>query len=362
MICFTCPCGKPVNAGDQYAGQTTHCLYCNRELTIPGVAAVQGADAPRTTSPLSSEGVQSSRRADRPSENERAPQPATSGMAIASVVLGVLSLCVGSFLTGVPAVILGILGQRTIGRSEGRLKGKGMAKTGLVLGLFGSLVPILLLLAVQSVRETANRLWSANNLKQSSLAMHSYADANGTWTPAAICDAQGKPLLSWRVAILPYIEQGRLYQQFKLDEPWDGPHNSKLLALMPKEYGLRGDTTTPPDHTYYRVFVGNGAAFDPPRPSGQFGITPGTPPNDFTDGKTNTILIVEAATAVPWTKPEDFDYDPDGPLPPLGGHFSGGAQVVMADGSVRMIPKNVSQKTLRAAITRNAGDELGPDW
>ena len=65
---------------------------------------------------------------------------------------------------------------------------------------------------------------------------------------------------------------------------------------------------------------------------------------------------------MPWTKPEDLDFDPEGPLPPLGGHFSGGFQAAMADGSQRMIPNRVSQQTLRAAITRSAGDSLGPDW
>ncbi len=282
MICFTCPCGKPVNAGDQYAGQTTHCLYCNRELTIPGVeTAVQNAETPPT--------------ANRPSEAARLPQPASSGMATVSVILGVVSLC-GSFFTGVPAVILGILALRSIRRSQGRLKGNGVAIAGVVLGLFGSVVPILIL---REVHYGANRLNSSLNLYQMGLAMHSYASANGTFPPAAICDANGKPLLSWRVAILPYINEGRLYQQFKLDEPWDGPNNSKLLLPMPKCYAFPGDTTAPQGYTYYRVFVGNGAAFDPPRPSGPNGENPGVPLSDFTDGAGDTILIVEAATAAP---------------------------------------------------------------
>jgi hypothetical protein len=344
MIRFTCTCGKLVEVSDQYTGQTTHCLYCNRELTIPGVEAVQNADAPST--------------ANRPGGEKPPPESTTSGMATVSMILGVASLC-GSFVTGVPAVILGILSLRSIRRSQGRLKGKGVAIAGLVFGLFGSVVTILV---VREVQYRANRLISFNNLYQMGLAMHSYASANGTFPPAAVCDANGKPLLSWRVALLPYINEGRLYQQFKLDEPWDGPNNSKLLPLMPKCYAFPGDTTAPPGTSYYRVFVGNGAAFDPPRPSGPNGETPGVPLSDFTDGGGDTVLIVEAATAAPWTKPEDFDYDTDGPLPPLGGHFRDGFQAAMADGSQRMILKSVGQPTLRAAITRNAGDVLGSDW
>jgi Protein of unknown function (DUF1559)/Domain of unknown function (DUF4190) len=344
MIRFTCPCGKSLNASDEHAGETTRCPDCDRELTIPGVEAVQGAVAPPTANRLGGE--------------ERPPQSATSRMATVSVILGVASLC-GSFFTGVPAVILGVLALRSIRRSQGRLKGNGVAIAGLVLGLFGCVVPILVL---REVQYRANRLISFLNLYQMGLAMHSYAAANGTLPPAAICDANGKPLLSWRVAILPYIGEGSLYQQFKLDEPSDGPNNSKLLLLMPKTYTFPGDTTAPPGYTYYRVFVGNGAAFDSPRPSGPKGETPGVPLSDFKDGTGDTILIVEAATAVPWTKPDDLDFDPKSPLPPLGGHFSDGFQAAMADGSQRMILKSVSQQTLRAAITRKAGDVLGPDW
>jgi hypothetical protein len=103
---------------------------------------------------------------------------------------------------------------------------------------------------------------------------------------------------------------------------------------------------------------------------GEFGpggppVSPGPGPRfpaDITDGTSNTILVAEAATAVPWTKPDELIYDPNGPLPPLGGHFTGGFQVVMADGSVHWVSKSVSETTLRAAITRGGGEVLGPDW
>src|SRR5262249_30142494 len=86
------------------------------------------------------------------------------------------------------------------------------------------------------VQGAASRTRSANNLKQIGLAMHNYHDVNGAFPPAAVCDKTGKPMLSWRVLILPYIEQDALYKEFKLDEPWDSEHNKKLLAKMPKVY------------------------------------------------------------------------------------------------------------------------------
>jgi len=90
--------------------------------------------------------------------------------------------------------------------------------------------------AVESAREAARRAQCTNNLKQIALAMHEYHDMNNTFPAPAIADKQGKPLLSWRVAILPYLDQKPLYSKFKLDEPWDGPNNKALLKEMPSTY------------------------------------------------------------------------------------------------------------------------------
>ncbi len=122
---------------------------------------------------------------------------------------------------------------------------------------------------------------------------------------------------------------------------------------MPRTYAHPGD---PPSNgqTHYRVFVGNGAAFDWCKGM-HF-------PVDFPDGPANTILVAEAATAVPWTKPDELDYDPNGPLPALDNQFSGGSPAALVDGEVRMISSSISQLTLRAAITRSGGEVLGPDW
>jgi prepilin-type processing-associated H-X9-DG protein len=206
----------------------------------------------------------------------------------------------------------------------------------------------LLLPAVQKVREAAGRVQSQNNLKQIGLALHSYHDANGQFPPAAICDKNGKPLLSWRVTILPYIEQNALYNQFKLDEPWDSEHNIKLSRTLVKVYmSPQAPASSEVGLTHYRVFHGKDAIFD---------LNKGRVITGITDGTSNTWMVVEAAEGVPWTKPDDFEYDPKKPLPKFASFTSGGFNVLYADGSVRFIRDTVSEKTLRAMITANGGE------
>jgi RNA polymerase sigma factor (sigma-70 family) len=294
--------------------------------------------------------------------------------------------------------------------------------------------------AEESLDEIAMRLLVRRNLKTLALAVLNYNDACGYLPPPAITDKNGKPLLSWRVAILPFIEQEALYKQFKLDEPWDSPHNKKLLARMPKVFGPVVKNH-PRYSTFYQYVVGPEAVFTrwtgqpAPRPGGgtgfgggmrgttgygggvppgiipggggrpgsggagmgagsggppgggSAGMRPAGPggmsgmggtggmagmppagagdervriPASIPDGTSNTLLIVEAGKAVPWTKPEDVHYHPRKPLPKLGGYFSKVFLAARADGAVIAIPKAVDQATLRALITPAGGEVL--DW
>jgi hypothetical protein len=208
--------------------------------------------------------------------------------------------------------------------------------------------------AIQKVREAAARTQGANNLKQLGLAMHNYNDSMGRFPANAIYDKNGKPLLSWRVAILPYIDQQELYKQFKLDEPWDSDNNKKLLEKMPKLFASPEDEGTIKNHeTHYQGFYGKGAFFE-----GDKGVKVA----DITDGLSNTLMIVEAKTSVPWTKPEDVAFDQGKLVPKVGGLRERVFQAAMGDGSVRGIPMSIKEETLRAAITRNGGEFFGADW
>jgi prepilin-type processing-associated H-X9-DG protein len=206
----------------------------------------------------------------------------------------------------------------------------------------------LLVPATQRIRAAANRMKSSNNLKQFALGVHNYHDTNGN-VPAAICDNTGKPLLSWRVAILPYIEQDNLYKQFKLDEPWDSENNKALIAQMPKIFELPG-APAKPGQTHYRVFVGKQASFKSYADAATIA--------GITDGTSNTWMIVEAAEAVTWTKPDELEYDGKAE-PKLGRFFNGGFNVAFWDGSVRWFAK--VPKGVHKYINPADGEVIGPD-
>jgi hypothetical protein len=186
--------------------------------------------------------------------------------------------------------------------------------------------------------------------------MRNYHQEHGRLPPAVVCGKDGKLLYSWRVLLLPYIEQQDLYKQFKRNEPWDSPHNIKLLPRMPQTYAPPPGKAAkvPPYHTVMHVFVGKGAAFE--------GVKGLKIPDDFPDGTSNTILLIEAGEPVPWTKPQELPYYADKPLPDLKGIFHDGFRIGLVDGTSRFVKKEISETTLRAAITRNGKDELGLEW
>ncbi len=280
----------------------------------------------------------------------------TSGKAIASLVLGLLSF-VGMCLTGIPGLILGIIGLSDVNKSAGRLGGKGLAIAGIVLstiGIFwtiGAILVGMLLPAVSQVREAARRVTSANNMRQQALSMHNYHSAYGA------LPTQEKNGLSWRVHILPFLEQQELYSRFNLEEPWDSPNNIQLIPEMPEFFACPG-VELPPGLTIYQVPFSNTdflqeeslSVFDNSGKAISFA--------QITDGTSNTIMILEvdASAAVEWTKPDDWDFDPANPMLNVGTAFPGGFNVAIADGATVFVPSSIPPEEFKALITRAGGE------
>jgi hypothetical protein len=205
--------------------------------------------------------------------------------------------------------------------------------------------------ASAALSERALQMQSAGHLRQLVLAMVRFSDAShGILPPPAILNKEGKPLLSWRVAILPYLGEDALYREFHLDEPWDSERNKKLLPRMPKAYAPVKHRPAEPYTTYYQVFVGPSSVFEI-RPGNQpFGAYGRRFPAEFFDGVSNTILIVEAGEAVPWTKPADIPFDPKKAVPRLGGEFGFAFHAGIGDGSAALIRTSIDQGLLKQLI------------
>jgi Protein of unknown function (DUF1559) len=254
---------------------------------------------------------------------------------------------------------------------------------GLVLGLgFGlGAVVILTVLADGGVRPAALRTQSGNNLKQIGFAIHDFEGMTGH-LPNNTYAPDGRPLLSWRVHLLPFLEQENLYNQFKLDEPWDGPTNKHLLVQMPRIYARPSDPANRRGwRTYYRGFSNPGAVFERRPASIPWRLMPVLGPltqrpvgaekdpwpfrftlGSVADGLANTIFVVEAGEPVEWTRPDDLDASPGQPFPKMGGFgWRNGFQAVMGDGSVRVLSLDTPEDNLRTLISYSGGEPVTPD-
>jgi hypothetical protein len=303
-------------------------------------------------------------------ENTSTQQPSWSKTAVAS------SLVAGACLA---AVLLGWDTERGLGCYLGRPLGRlGMALLWLLgavvclagfwttrqqrgrwlvitsgLGLACGLL-LCFIAAVQEVKEYRMPMLTSAKLRDLASALREYARVNGRLPPPAIVDRNGRSLLSWRVAILPYLGQEELYQQFHLDESWNSPHNLALVKRMPDVFAPPCRKPAPESYmTCFQVLTGAGTAFEG---------TGGVSLADFPDGLDKTLLLVEANEAVTWTQPADVEYAKDRPLPAFGHVSERKFFVAFADGANRSILKTASTATIRALITRNGNDVPGDDW
>jgi hypothetical protein len=305
-INFTCPhCGATTDVADRYAGQTGPCARCGKTVTVP----LPGGGMPF------------------PGDMPPAKRGLGAGWIAAIVIVAVL----------------------------------------FVLLTCGGVLLAVLLPAVQAAREAsreaARRIVCNCQLKQIGLAMHVYQQNYGCFPPAFVPDKNGKPMHSWRVLLLPFIEGGDgVYKDYRFDEPWDSPHNRALASRMPEVFGCpsdgpRGATTS------YAMIVGRHAISDGPTAHAL---------RDITDGASNTIMLVEATQAhINWMEPRDLNVknmrfqingngDPNVAKNEISSPHARGANVLLCDASVHYLSDSVDPKLLEALTTIDGGEGVTP--
>lgn len=196
------------------------------------------------------------------------------------------------------------------------------------------------------IKERFGRPRRIAQLQQIASALAGYTfDYEGHFPAEATYDANGKPLLSWRVQILPYLGYERLYDEFHLNEPWDSPHNIALLDRMPEEFGDEGSETR------IVVFAGGGTPFD-----GTEGLTR----TQISDGLSNTIFCIRAGAdkRVTWTKPADLSFVADAVPESIGAVSEDGFEALFFDFRVRVLPKDIDPDHLRRLIDPADGEPV----
>lgn len=249
--------------------------------------------------------------------------------------------------TAIPEVGAEGLARRGVGRRRALVRAAGVA------GFLG-VVALVVVGAVIPGIHSARKARCAANFKQLGLALSHYMEPDGIYPAPSLQGSNGTPLLSWRVALLPALGHRSLYDRFRLDEPWDSPHNVLLLKEMPPEYRCPEGRGGGEGRTNYRVVVGPkselgsvNTAFEPGR---------GVDVRELLDGTSGTVFIVESSAEVPWTKPDELTFPAEGPPKGLGSRHAGGFHAVFGDGSIRFLKWTINPVLLRALFTINGGE------
>jgi hypothetical protein len=271
------------------------------------------------------------------------------------VLLGILSGCGGDDLpppavaprpTSLAAAVQQPPAQQQPGQPQQPAANEAAAPLPVVPPVDIPVAPIPVENLPQGIRSDSPEARSLANLKTIAQAMAAYHQHEGHFPAAANYDGD-KPLLSWRVALLPYLGQEELFKQFQLQEPWDSPRNKALAAKVPSAYQTPGVTAA--GKTCYVVPAGLGTIF---------GGRDGMAETLIGDGKENTLLLVEADAAVGWTQPEDLHYFPAQPLAGLGKLRRGMFLAAFADGAVRRLWASLDPAIVQAMFSANALDTV----
>lgn len=302
---FTCPyCLHKTLVDEHLSGQRGPCVGCGKQVTIPA--------APR------------SRLGNiAPAEENFAPivvEPRRRLLSRTSVKIGIF------IVASIPVLVFGIW----------------------------ALAPTVVQLKTR--RDVAA---CKQNLKRIAQALNAYAIDYGSYPPPVTRDSTGRPMHSWRVLILPYLGEKRLYEAYDLTKSWDSPENAGLQASIPGVYvspanskaGIVGESN-------YMLITG---------PRTMFPATGAVAPDAIGDGADNTLLVVETNnTTSPWTGPTDLDISAMpaqvGAMGGIGGTHQGGATVVYVDGQTGWLPSDINKNVIDSLISPNGGEAVRGAW
>jgi hypothetical protein len=306
-ISFTCPhCGTEIAVANEYAGQSGPCPACGRTIELP--ASVDPVPDPAGASP-------SKRGRKSPREKIRSKLPTGR-----------------PFRTFLSIAFFGLL-------------------------ILGAALVAIRMLRVLGLRDEVERVQCAANLRRIGRALLAYEAAEGSFPPAYLADESGHPKHSWRVLILPYLDERNLYAGYDFEEPWDGPNNLLLAEEIGRLYHCPSDSPVLNDHTTsYVMIVGPETISDGPTARSL---------TDLTDDPFDTILVAEAANSgIHCMEPRDVtaveavsrDYTPG--VPSAGSFHPGVVQAVMCEGSVRSLPDDAEPEQIRAMATISGGETV----
>ncbi|WP_165247309.1 DUF1559 family PulG-like putative transporter [Paludisphaera soli] len=220
-----------------------------------------------------------------------------------------------------------------------------------VVAVIALLIALLLPLSRSGGREAARRAQCTNNLKQIARAILAYQDEHQALPPAYTVGPDGRPLHSWRTLILPYLQQGSLYDSIDLSKPWDDPVNARAGETALAVFQCPSGSQALPNATTYLASVGVESALAPDR---------ARPPSEITDGLASTLLVIEAGeeNAVPWMAPADAD---EARIRKIGPESKlthpGGVNAALLDASAHFYKTTMPPEQRRALITIAGGEK-----
>lgn len=275
---------------------------------------------------------------DEPPVNKSTPEKRPMQFSVTQLMLYSIATAVcllpvawsGTDAMGLSIFLLFLVAALGTGISIGSI-----AKTLVGLALLGIAIGMLLPPIARYPVPASQRTFCLNNIRQLVLAMHNYHSANGHFPPAHTVDDQGNPLHSWRVLILPYLDENELYSKIDLTVPWDHPNNLAFHNQMPEIYHCLADPTN--DGTTAYLMATGPNCFGNQAEERQF--------DDFLDGTSYTVAIIESTTKrTNWMSPNDISIEDLLKLQNqtdastlITSNHPGGSNVGFADGSASFI-------------------------